>query len=223
MDIREIVKEVISQMDLQVCERRALLLISGSPDIRRVEAHLDSMASEGYGFTPCKLPPYEAPDLSGYTLFDEWELCDDCDCKTFESIVGMHEQIIVTDIGIGRLAHLRMLVIDDPMLCLLYESLRQNRPVNVFSRDLKIMGNDGLAHIARSQMEQLDLMGVHVMISEDDPYGIRMDKEVICVSDVEKITRGPLIVGPRTRFVTAASRLLKEKGIRIVRSETGKE
>ena len=156
----------------------------------------------------------------------------DAEVKSFPMLMEKYEGLLIKDVTLKYLCRIASMRLDDPMVELVTEALRQGKPVNVESKWIdvtklqpalqkkinntkKILIEYGLTFNKKQEAPTVEKTGTTSLADSK----ITIDKKVIAKQDLKNVLRGEIVVRRDAVFTTTAKDLIEKRNIRINRCE----
>lgn len=191
--VKCVVEEVMKRLHQRLSERRVIVI--GNSDIKSDVLHQTIRQLEGEGYI-C-----------------EYHRCEDLCLENLP--MAFCEGLLVDDFSIGEAQQLVHLEINATRLKVVYEALRQGKPVYVVSDDFNLEKNSKLQTVVTPVLMTLEAMGVKIIGKKSSPKV--MQEKVITAELMKQMDSQVLLVREDAVLTYGAKEYLKTHQIRIER------
>lgn len=214
--VEQIVNEVVQRILRQHEKRKALVLSCEDDMDTSLISYLDELKANGYSLSQCR-STHNDLDSYGYYFNQEERIDDEISRSELKKIVVKYDTIIIAKMNVGQLSSLCNLQISDNELIILFEGLRLNKEICVFSQDILVeSASVGLKIKVDELVEELKILGIKFPGFKTQ-NNVMLEKSVINKQDIIDLMGKVLLIDSKAIITASARTLLKERGVEIVR------
>ena len=164
LKLDEIVEEVLRRVRLYLANKKVLLVLRDGSDFMEVKYLTERLEERGYTILILSLlskdikvlewPVFEKKESIRTGIFKE---------KTYEDFMSGFHGMLVSDLGCEESVNFTKLRFPETLGKLIFETIKENKPVYALSREMTGVKNDYLEKKMNDMKEELEKMKIHLL------------------------------------------------------------